>query len=90
MSPGEARKIAESIDWHSTLVVPVPINASSFRHVTVNGHAGLLVSSDGTFGPPQAERHGGNMLLWSEEDRVYGLVSGIAGPELVEVAESVR
>ena len=91
LSSGEARKIAESIDWHSTLVVPVPINASSFRRVTVNGHPGLLVACESGFGPPHAERKtGGNMLLWSDDDRVYGLVSGISGPELIEVAESVR
>jgi hypothetical protein len=91
LSSGEARKIAESIDWHSTLVVPVPINASSFRRITVNGHPGLLVTCESGFGPPHAERSsGGNMLLWSDDDRVYGLISGISGPELIEVAESVR
>ena len=90
LSRGEARKIAESIDWNSTLVIPVPINASSFRRVTVQGHPGLLVTSQGDFGPHPTERHGGTILLWSVDDRVYGLVSGLNGPDLVEVAESVR
>ncbi len=35
LDPAEARRFARSIDWHSTLVVPVPIGASSFSEMTV-------------------------------------------------------
>jgi hypothetical protein len=45
----QARRLAETVDWHSTLLVPVPPNASSFRSVEVNGNPGLIVTTKGAF-----------------------------------------
>ncbi len=43
LDPTEARRVAASVDWRSTLLVPVPANAASFRQVDINGHKGLFV-----------------------------------------------
>src|SRR5207244_3462104 len=43
----ESRRLARSIDWHTTLLVPVPANASSFRAVEIHGNPGLLVTTSG-------------------------------------------
>jgi hypothetical protein len=47
LDAGEARHIATSTDWRSTLLVPVPLNASTFRQVTVRGNQGLLITMSG-------------------------------------------
>ena len=90
LDAGEARRVAASIDWHSTLVVPVPLTASSFRQVTVNGNPGLLVTYHGDAGNGRGRMRDGTLILWTEGDRVQGLMSGLGGPELIQVAESVR
>ena len=45
LSPSEAHRFAQSVDWHGTLVVPVPADVSSFSEVSVHGHKGLLVET---------------------------------------------
>jgi hypothetical protein len=82
----EARRMAGSIDWRSTLIVPVPANAGTFRQVTVHGNPGMLVTVTGAEG----QRRAGTIVLWTESDRVYAL-QGTLGPEdMMQVAESVH
>ena len=90
LDAGEARRMASSIDWHSTLVVPVPINASSFRRVTVSGNPGLLVSCRGDVAQGREHMRDGTIVLWTAGDRVFAVMSPLGGPELVQVADSVR
>ncbi len=47
MSLDEARQYAYSIDWHGTLLVPVPADVASFREVDVGTSQGLLIESNG-------------------------------------------
>src|SRR5262249_28682148 len=37
MSPAEARSFCQTVDWSSTLVVPIPRNSSAYETVTVDG-----------------------------------------------------
>jgi len=90
LDASEARRVAASIDWHSTLVIPVPLDASSFRRVTVNGNPGLLVTCRGDATAGSGRSREGTIVLWTEGDRVFGLTSPLGGPELIQVAESVR
>jgi len=85
----EAHQLARSVDWHSTLLVPVPQNASSFRRVEVHGQPGLMVTMrEGA----TKERRGrdGTMVLWSEGDRVYALNGDLDQTDMLAMAESVR
>src|SRR6185312_10974933 len=43
LAPKEARQFAAAMDWHTTLIVPVPPGAQSFRQVTINGHPGMVI-----------------------------------------------
>ena len=96
LDPGEARRFASTIDWHSTLLVPVPTDASSFSEVTVRGNRGLLVrfSGESKAGPGVHDKHGphgpGCLLLWSEGGMVYALGGNVDAAPLVEMAESLR
>jgi hypothetical protein len=55
-SPGEAESLAASIDWTSTLVLPVPAGQAETRHVQVDGVEGVLFldSGDGPRGKDDA------------------------------------
>ena len=87
LDTGEARRIARSTDWRSTLLVPVPMNASTFRQVTVRGQSGLLIttSSRGQDG----RRREGAMLMWTQGERVFCLQGNLSGRDLMQMAESV-
>ncbi len=91
LDPGEARRFARSIDWHTTLVMPVPLDAASFTEVTVHGQRGLLVRSAAPAGDRDGRRRGpGRLLLWSEGDVVFALGGDLEEVDMVEMAESLR
>jgi len=90
LDAGEAHRVATATDWRSTLVVPVPITASTFRQITVHGQPGLLVT---TTGAPENGRRGnpnGSICLWTENDRVFGLMGNLPPDDVLQMAESVR
>lgn len=89
LDAGEASRIARSTDWRSTLVVPVPMNASTFRQVTIHGQHGLLVT---TTSPRSTDgrRREGTVVLWAENERVYGLMSNLIAQDVMQMAESVQ
>lgn len=86
----QARRLARSIDWHTTLMVPVPANASTFRGVEVHGHSGLLITTAGKPAADGKRQRQGTVLMWSEGDRVFAMESSLHGVDLMAIAESVR
>jgi hypothetical protein len=84
LGPAEARQFAQAIDWHSTLVVPVPPNASSFRQVKIGGHSGVMIQHQ--------PRNGSltHMALWSTPERVFVLMSTEPWNQVLAMADSVR
>lgn len=80
----EARSFAAAIDWHTTLVVPVPPNATSFQQVDINGRRGVLVQHQ----PPNAALT--TTIIWSTPDRVFALVSIQGVADALAMATSVR
>ena len=87
----EARRISASVDWRSTLLVPVPTNAASFRQVDVNGHKGLFIRmSDAAEGGPGHRDGGGAMVMWTEGERVLAVQGNLSGEDVLEVAQSLR
>ena len=88
LDAAEAQRVAGSIDWANTLVVPVPAGASSFREVTVRGNKGLLVEM--TRSVSDKRRRQGAVVMWSEGDRVYALSGSPSEAELIQIAESLQ
>lgn len=84
LAPAEARQFAEAIDWHTTLVVPVPPNASSFQQVDVGGHRGVLIQHQPRDQSPTST------IVWSTPERVFALVSIQHVAEAMAMATSVR
>jgi hypothetical protein len=86
LDAGEARRVARATDWRTTLLVPVPMNASTFRQVTVRGQSGLLIT---TGGAPAGDGRLQRILMWSEGDRVFCLQGNLRDQDLMQMAESV-
>ncbi len=84
MSEIDARRLAQSIDWTSTLVIPLPTDIGRYREVTVDGTTGLLLESADT-----AQRS--TALVWQRGDIVYALNGqGIDTKVLLQVADSLE
>ena len=90
MDSKQARSMARSIDWTSTMVVPVPLDATTFREVTIQGQKGLLITGSETDQAPSGRTRMRNLLLWSDGGRLYALTGDVTETDLVEMAESVR
>ena len=94
MSAEEARVFARTIDWRSTLLVPIPAEGGSFREVEVGAAKGLLVTSihkpkpgpDGVAGRSRRQ----SVLLWSAGNTVFALSGPGDGVLVLEMAQSVR
>lgn len=85
----EAHRLAQTIDWHGTLLVPVLAHASSFEEINVGANRGLLVTTRATEGPNRIGRTG-SVLMWSEGGMVYALTGNLNRVDLVQMAESVH
>ncbi len=80
MEEGQAERLAQSIDWTSTVLLPIPDNMATFNEVRVDGESGLaLTSIDG--------RNAG--LLWQRDGTVY-VLTGADVESLVTAANSMR
>jgi hypothetical protein len=89
LDANEAHKVAGSIDWKSTLIVPVPTTAESFRQVQVNGHPGLFIRCEAP--DENGKRHrSGAVVMWTEGDRVLAVQSNLPGEELLDLAQQLR
>ena len=89
LDEGEARRIARSTDWRSTLLVPVPMNASTFRQATVHGQQGLLITTTGERSADGRRGRDGALLMWTEGDRVFCIQGNLSNPDIMQMAESV-
>jgi hypothetical protein len=89
LTADEARKVAGSIDWRSTLVVPVPTTAESFRQVHVNGHPGLFIRCEEPDASGKRHRTGA-VVMWTEGDRVLAVQSNLPGDQLLDLAQTLR
>jgi uncharacterized protein DUF4367 len=88
LNASEARRIAKATDWRNTLLVPVPLDVTTFRQVTVQGNSGLLITTKGETGPDGNHREG-TMLMWTSGDRVYCLRGTLSAREVMLMAESL-
>jgi Putative zinc-finger len=83
MSATQARNLGQTIDWKSTLVLPIPRSASSYSQVTVNGVQGTLIQGSGHRGPDY-------VLVWVKNGIIYGLVGHGDSSNAVALANSLN
>jgi hypothetical protein len=83
MSPEEAAEFTSTVNWTSTLVVPIPRNAAIHEQVSVDGVTGTLIqrASDET---PQFA------LLWVKDGIIYAISGlGTNSEQAIEMANSL-
>ena len=84
MSPAQAHEYAQTVDWTSTLVIPIPRNAALHKQVNVDGVTGYLIQRPLDDGPEYS-------LVWVKNGIVYaigGLGDGITSA--VNMANSLK
>jgi hypothetical protein len=84
MSATQARELGQSIDWKSTLVLPMPRFAGSYSQVQVSGVQGTLISNSNGSG----RRGPDYVLIWVKNGIIYGLVGHGDASNAVAVANS--
>jgi hypothetical protein len=85
MSATQARELGQSIDWKSTLVLPMPRFAGSYSQVQVGGVQGTLISSSNGGG----RRGPDYVLIWVKNGIIYGLVGHGEASNAVAMANSL-
>jgi len=81
--PAEAQRIAHSIDWTSTLLLPIPQDMGSYREANVNGVTGVVLEPFN----PDAEA----AVVWQKDGMVYMMTSGrLSVDELLAQANTVQ
>jgi hypothetical protein len=82
MGAGEAHALCSTVDWTSTLVIPVPRDTASHRPVFVDGVEGTLIES-------QREQNRYN-LLWTKRGVIYSLSGNGTMNDALALAASLR
>jgi len=84
MSPEEAADFAHSVDWTTTLVIPVPRYDSEHEEVQVDGVTGTLIQQYGY------KMDDGYLLIWVKD----GILHALSGPgdstAALEIASSLK
>jgi hypothetical protein len=84
----EAYRFAQSIDWRSTLLVPVPAATATFHQVEVQNGTGLVIEA--TQAREGLGGRGGSLVLWSNADTVYALGGPVRSTDTLQMAQSVQ
>jgi hypothetical protein len=75
MSPQEAARLSESIDWATTLVLPITPDISSVQEISVDGTTGLMFDSGWMEGEGDNDWSRSMSLLWQKNGMVTMIVS---------------
>jgi hypothetical protein len=83
MSPEEAAAFTSTVDWTSTLVVPIPRNAAVHEQVSVDGVTGTLIQRSGGENSNYA-------LLWVRDGIIYVVRgTGANSQQAIDLANSL-
>jgi hypothetical protein len=84
MNKDQAAAFAQSVDWTSTLVVPIPKNAATYQQVQVDGVTGTLIQRPADDAPQY-------VLLWVKNGIVYTIGSlGTNSQQAIDMANSLQ
>lgn len=83
MTAEEAAQFTSTVDWTSTLIVPIPKNAASYQQVPVDGVTGTLIERPTDDAPQFA-------LLWVKDGIIYTIGGlGDNAQKALEIANSL-
>jgi hypothetical protein len=85
LTPEEAHRFSQTVDWSTTLVVPIPqYGRTSYHDVQVDGVTGVLIQQ--IF----EERNAQYMLMWIKGDILYALAGPGDGESALDIANSLK
>jgi hypothetical protein len=82
MSDAEADSFSQTVDWATTLVIPVP-NFASRETVSVDGVNGILIQQSPSYDTQY-------MLIWAKDGLVYALTGYGTRTKALEIANSLK
>ena len=86
MTSEEAAAFTSTVDWTSTLVVPIPSNAANYEQVSVDGVTGTLIQRRSRDGEPSTFA-----LFWVRDGIIYAISGrGTNSEQALEMANSLR
>jgi hypothetical protein len=83
MTSDQAAAFTQTVDWTSTLVVPIPKNAATYKQVSVDGVTGNLIQRPSDDAPQF-------VLLWVKDGIVYSIGGlGTNSQQAIDMANSL-
>jgi Putative zinc-finger len=84
MSAEEAAQFAQTVDWTTTLVIPIPRFGTTYKEVPVDGVNGTLIIQN------QEDRSDQYLLIWVKDGILYSLTGPGDGSSALRVANSLK
>lgn len=83
MTSDQAAAFTSSVDWASTLVIPIPKNAATYQQLTVDGVTGTLIQRPADDAPQY-------VLLWVKDGILYSIGGlGADSQQAIDMANSL-
>jgi hypothetical protein len=83
MTPDQAAAFTSSVDWTSTLVIPIPKNAATYQQVPVDGVTGTLIQRPADDVPQYS-------LIWIKNGIIYAIGGmGTGSDKAIQMANSL-
>ncbi|HEX7976191.1 MAG TPA: hypothetical protein VF498_17410 [Anaerolineales bacterium] len=84
MSAEQASQFSQTVDWTSSLVIPIPKNAATYQQVSVDGVTGTLIQRPVDDAPQYA-------LIWVKNGTIYAISSlGSDSARAIDMANSLK
>jgi hypothetical protein len=84
MSRSDAEKFAQQVDWTTTLVIPLPLYATQYEEVPVDGVTGILIQQE------LDDQQNQYMLLWTRDGIVYALTGPGTGTTAANITRTLQ
>jgi len=83
MTSDQAKAFTDTVDWTSTLVVPIPKNAASYEQIAVDGVTGTLIQRPSDDAPQF-------LLIWVKDGIIYAIGGlGSNSQQAIQIANSL-
>jgi len=83
VSPDDAERLARTIDWTSTLVLPLPKDMADITEITIAGEPAVLIT------PRERDMDNVAALVFEKDGIVYVVRGNYANETMVQMAESL-
>jgi anti-sigma factor RsiW len=90
MSQADAQRFSKSIDWSSTLVLPVPANMAAVQEISLRGTTGYVITTKDQPAGSKGPRGPQTTVMWQENGLLYAVSGDFNRTMLVRVAESLQ